>query len=869
MGEVYRARATKHGRDVARTIIPDVFAGDAERLARFEREARTLAALNHPHIAHLHGVEDSGQTRALVMELVEGEDLAQRITRGPIPIDEALAIARQIAQALEAAHEQGIVHRDLKPANIKVREDGTVKVLDFGLAKALEGAGGAVGAGGASGNELLNSPTITSPAMTMRGMILGTAAYMAPEQAKGKPVDKRADIWAFGCVLYEMITGRRAFAGDDVSDTLASVLRADVEWTGVPPSLVRLLKKCLERDPRKRLHDIGDAWDLIDEAPAVGPVPVSRRHPWLAWSVAAVFAITTAALAWRHFTGTTPEPDVVRFHLQPPPDNQFDIYLAVSPDGRRLAFTARDEKDIVHLWVRDLATPDARKLPDTADAWSPFWSPDSRHLAFAVGQTLKRIDVSGGRAQTLAESPNAVGVGAWNADGVIVFGSRGTGPMRRVSAAGGEPVELTAADTSGSDIQSFPVFLPDGRHFLYFRQTGDADSRGLYLAALDLPPDQQSRARIVETSLGNSYLSFTGATARLLFMRGDTLLSQPFDLDQRQVSGEATPVAEGVGSSGSFGFFSASPTGVLAYRTGMAVGVNSAQLTWVDRQGVPVATIGEPAWYSSAPGSIAIAPDVSRAVATMGLVQQGDLWVVELSRGISTRFTFHPSGDQSPVWSPDGTRIVFRSNRTGAGDLYVKDVNGTSEETQLSRAPEPEQPTDWSPDGRFVLFTRTSPRTSFDVEVLSLAGQSVAPLIQTPFNETAARFSPDGHWIAYASNESGRYEVSLRPFSVTPDGKATVGVTWQVSTNGGSTPRWRRDGQELYYRDPTGALMAVDVTVEGSAVKTSLPKQLFTLPPVANWDVAPDGRRFLIPVFVAPPIADPVTVVLNWSAAQQ
>ncbi len=432
------------------------------------------------------------------MELVEGEDLAKRLKRGPIPLDDALAIARQIADALAAAHEQGIVHRDLKPANIKVRDDGTVKVLDFGLAKALESTG-STGGSGSQADAVLNSPTITTPAMTMHGMILGTAAYMAPEQAKGKPVDKRADIWAFGCVLYEMVSGRRAFQGDDVSDTLASVLRAEVEWSVVPASIERLLKKCLERDPRRRLHDIADAWDLIDTAPAA--TVVHRQRWWMGWIAAAALALTTAVLAFVHFTEPALPREMARFQLQPPADQTFDIYVAVAPNGRRLAFTARDNKGIVRLWVRDLDSLDARVLPGTEGAWSPFWSPDSRLIAFADERLLKKIDPAGGLPQTVCQSPALVGIGTWNQEGTILYGTRGAGSIWRVSAAGGDPAAVTAYDPR-SGFHSFPTFLPDGRRFLYVRQSADAAQQGIYAGSIDVPPADQSSTRIVHAPLG-------------------------------------------------------------------------------------------------------------------------------------------------------------------------------------------------------------------------------------------------------------------------------------------------------------------------------------------------------------------------------
>jgi Tol biopolymer transport system component len=873
MGEVYRARDTRLGRDVALKIIPDVFASDSERLARFEREARTLASLNHPNIAHLHGFEESPSTdpagtRAIVMELVEGEDLAVRIARGPIPLDEALAIAKQIVLALDAAHEQGIVHRDLKPGNIKIRDDGTVKVLDFGLAKAF----GLAEAGG-PGVGLNNSPTITTPAMTMRGVILGTAAYMAPEQAKGKAVDSRADIWAFGCVFYEMVTGRRAFAGDDVSDTLASVLRANVDWTGVPPSVVRLLKKCLERDPRQRLHDIGDAWDLLDAAPISAP-PAQNGRGAFAWSLVTLLAITTIGLAVVHFRETAPAREVVRFLIPPPPASTFDIYLALSPDGRRLAFTARDKDGVIHLWVRELDTLEARLLPGTDGAWSPFWSPDGRYVAFAAGRLLKKIDVLGGPPQTLCESPMLVGSGTWNQEGVIVFGTRSVGPaavLRRVAATGGDPIPITAiAEPALETFHTFPSFLSDGQHFVYFRQSTSAERQGFYLGSLDVRPDQQPTTRLIAATHGPArVVRSSEGGERLLFLRERTLTAQAFDSDRLQVLGDAAPLAEGIGSSGSFGFFSASDNDVLAYRTGPPTFTNFGQMTWLDRGGKPIGSVGEPRAFAIPVRSLALTRDAARAAVGISPTPAGDLWIVEFTRGTSTRLTFHENAEVNPVWSPDGRRIVFRANRQGVGDLYVKDARGISDETRLLETAEPETPTDWSPDGRFVLFSRPGPNSGMDLWLLPFDGDRVPwPLLATPFDETVGRFSPDGRWIAYESNESGRSEIYLRQLAWSADGTPSVGAKWLVSTDGGADARWRRDGRELLYRHPSGAMMAAEVSFRGETPQTSIPRRLFTLPPsVLNWDVAADGKRFLVLLPVAPPTSDPISVVLNWSRA--
>jgi Tol biopolymer transport system component len=870
MGEVYRAHDSKLGRDVALKVLPDAVSADPERRARFAREARALAALNHPNIAQVYGFEDSEPICALIMELVEGEDLSARIRRGPIPFDESIGLARQIGDALQAAHDRGIIHRDLKPGNIKLRDDGTIKVLDFGLAKALDQGSGI---GDQGSGELSNSPTITTPAMTLRGMILGTAAYMAPEQAKGRVVDKRADIWAFGCVLYEMLTGRKAFAGDDVSDTLASILKSDVDWSGVPPRVTRLLKKCFEKDPRKRLHDIGDAWDLIEESPVAAATRTST--PWLAWSLAALFALSTIGVTLLRFMEAPPAAaPSARFVIAPPPKLDFGIYVSLSPDGRRLAFTASQGANALAgatLWVRDLETLDARQLPGTENASSPFWSPDGKSIAFADGTMLKKIELSGGSPQKIADSPTTVGMGAWNKDGVIVFGTRGPGPLYRVPATGGTPVPLSAIYESQADRgHSFPVFLPDQKRFLYVRLSGRDDIEGVYVRSIDDKPDGDSGARLVRVKLGPLAVADHGQGRQLLFIRDGTLMSQPFDADRVELSGDAQPVAEHVGSAGSFSFF-ASGGDVLAYRTGASTPVNAEQLTWHDRKGSELARVGEPLPVSTGTASVALAPDGRRAAVMLSQVVAPDLWLVDLERGLPTRLTSSEAPDASPAWSPDGRRLAFRSSRAdnSSFDIYWKDVDGTAEETPIAPKLTPGMPNDWSADGRFILFSRAADPSNSDLFALSVEEKVVHTVLQTPFSELAAQLSADGRWMAYVSNESGQNEVYVRPFTIA-DGKPSVGSKWRVSTTGGVVPHWRRDGKELFYRSAAGDFMAVDVKVAGETVQTSLPHKLFpSIPGVHAWDVSADGQRFLIanPLrTTTAPSADPVTVVLNWKS---
>ncbi len=875
MGEVYRARDTKLGRDVAIKILPELFAADPERVARFTREAKTLAALNHPHIAQIHGLEDAQGISALVMELVEGPTLADRIALGPMPMDEALPIAKQIAEALEAAHELGIIHRDLKPANIKVREDGTVKVLDFGLAKALDPA-----ASGVEAAALTQSPTITSPAaMTQRGVILGTAAYMAPEQAKGRAVDKRADIWAFGCVLYEMLTGQRAFPGEDVFDTLSAVGKSDPAWNtlppATPPAIRRLLRRCLEKDRKRRLNSIADARLEIDDAltaPAESTTAAAAssshgvRRERLAWSAAvAALAVVAAGALGRGASlnrGSTPaDTRAMRFALTPPdgwslplgsaPDGGAIAPLAVSPDGRHVAFVARNREGKDLLWVRSFDALAARALTGTDDAAEPFWSPDSRVLGFFAQGKLKKIDVSGGAPVALCDEPRQRG-GAWGGDGVIVFARLASG-LQKVSASGGVPTAATALET-GETGHWRPTFLPDGRHFLYRSQPTGA----VYVASLD----STERTRIIEW-IDSSNVRY--AQGHLLFLRETTLVAQPFDPDRRVVTGEAFPVAEQIHTDSSqpfFAHFSASANGVLAYQTGAST--TNSQLVWVDRTGQQTAVLGEPGDY----GDVQLSPDGTRAAVSVRDPgrRTTDIWVFDVARGLRTRFTFDPANDVAPIWSPDGSRMVFGSDRKGPRDLYEKASSGAGAEQLVLGDSATKTAFSWSPDGRFISYSTAGTASGGDdVWVWPLGGERKPfPVVQTPAGETYGTFSPDGRWIAYQSSESGRNEVYVVPFPG-PGGK------WQVSTAGGSYPKWRRDdGKELCYFAPDNTLMAATVTGDGSGFEAGAVQSLFQARVRRGnrlaYDVSADGQRFLVNTLPPDTDAPPFTVVLNWTA---
>ena len=859
MGEVYRARDPKLNRDVALKVLPDAFTRDADRLARFKREAQVLASLNHPNIAAIYGFEDSTGTDALVLALIEGPTLADRLAKGPLPVAEALAIAKQIAEALEAAHEQGVIHRDLKPANVKLRPDGTVKVLDFGLAKALEPMSSGIA-------DVTASPTITSPAMTHLGVILGTAAYMSPEQAAGRPVDKRADIWSFGVVLWEMLTGRRLFAGETVSHTLADVLRAPIAFdalpTGTPPAVHRLLRRSLERDPKQRLHDIADARIEIDEAleapgddrgalPA--PVTVSLRHRVRLASAVMVGAIVAAGvMAWT-MRGRPVDPVQSRFLITTPEMPSLG-YLSISPDGRRLAFVARSSSGSPTLFVRALDSVEAQPLPGTENAIFPFWSPDSRHIGFAAQGKLKRIEVAGGPPQNICDSPGFAG-GTWNADGLILFGQVPGGSISRVPASGGEPTKVTALDAARKEQgHALPVFLPDGRHFL-FRAVGTEDV--IEVASLD----SSERKPVMKGPTTVAYV----APGYLLFHRSGTLLAQAFDATRFSLNGEPTRVADGLAFNPTTNVadFAASNTGILLYRTGSAG--SAGQLTWYDRTGKSLGPVGAAGSYRG----IALSPDGTRiAVHQHQDPTGGDIWVLEPARGTFTRLTFNPSHNMSPTWSRDGTQIIFASDRDGGVfNIYRKSSDGTGPDELIVKSNVSKFPGDVAPDGQSLTFGQIT--NGVDVWVVPLSGDRTPhPFLNSEFIEGLARFSPDGRWMAYISNESGRYEVYVQGYPG-HTGK------WQVSTQGGNYPRWSRSGRELFYLTPDGVLMAVDVRTDQRAFSASTPRALFSTHALVEdhsagqlnypYDVTADAMRFVINERVTP--ADksaPLTIVLNW-----
>ena len=868
MGVVYRAKDTRLGREVALKFLPRDFAEDPERHARFEREAKLLASLNHPHIAVLYGLDHLDGQHALAMELVEGEGLDERIGRGPIPAGDAIAIALQVADALEAAHEKGIVHRDLKPANVRVRPDGTVKVLDFGLAKTWEEH--------PSSSDLAYSPTITAH-HTRAGVILGTAAYMSPEQARGKSVDKRADIWAFGCLVYEMLTGAKTFGGDTVTDVIAAVVTKEPDWAALPPEVPthvrRALHRCVEKDPKRRFRDIGDARFELEEGvrpggdapapalPAAGSRPAAR--PVVPWVVAALALALAVGFAAAYLRSASAHPRPIRAYLLPPDKNFFTFDgvtggAVLSPDGTRVVFAATDSTGRKMLWVRPLDALTAQPLEGTDGASFPFWSPDSRFVGFFVTGKLRKIDILGGPPQSICDASNGRG-GAWSPDGVIVFAPDVYGGLRRVSSAGGASAALTELDRSrGQTSQRWPVFLPDGRHFLYWAGNPTAsaqETKGIVVGALD----EREQRFLIESDSDALY----APPGYLLYLREQSLMAHPFDAGSLKFKGEAFPVAEDVASPESYrlGRFSVSTDGTIAYLTGQN---DRSQVVWLNASGQQVGTVGE----SVIIGGIRLSPDGTTLAEIVQDPQTKnvDVWLVDLTRGVRTRFTFDSAADFDPVWSPDGRRVSWAANSKGHFDLYAKNASGAGEIEPLLVSEADKYVTDWSHDGRFLAFNQLDPKgkTGLDIWILPLEGERKPyPFLETQFNESNGVFSPDGRWLAYQCNESGKGEVYVTPFP-------QAGGKWQVSQGGGYVASWRSDGKALYYETLDGKLMEAPVAADGAAVQVGTPHRISEVPLSAPnpgaWSYAatPKSDRILV---VHPEKGDavPLTLVTHWT----
>ena len=869
MGEVFHARDTKLGRDVAIKVLPTAFAGDPERVARFKREAQILASLNHPGIAGIYGLEEGGEEAghvvALALEFVEGEDLAQRLKRGPVPADEAVPIARQIAEALEEAHERGIVHRDLKPANVKVTPGGKVKVLDFGLAKAME-----ADAGAASASDLAHSPTMTRQA-TEAGIILGTAAYMSPEQARGRKVDKRSDIWSFGVVLFEMLTGRRLFTGETSSDILAAVLTRDPAWDTLPPEtpprVRELLRRCLERDPKQRLHDIADARLELDAQSATGAWtgPVTTALPrsnrgWIQGAlIGAILAAIVTSLIWSALRLERAAPLTRLSIVAPPGESLFPdpTGVAISPDGSMMAFVVGDPtRSESQIWVRSLDTMAARRLEDTAGGNLPFWSPDSRRIGFFTSTKLKVVAASGGRAEILCETANGRGA-TWSSSNVIVFAPNWSGPLQRIAGTGGTPEPVTKLDEGRKQYgHRFPTFLPDGDHFLYAALPGRDGKFDIFVGSLS-----GGSTTLVGSMEGAPVYAPPGF---LLYVRQGRLAAQAFDARTLKTTGEPTSLDDEPTSilDPAFSYTagtsaSVSSTGTLAY---FSTPSTNTRAVWVDAAGRIAGSLNLPTGHYD---TVTISPDGSRAIFVRSLSpSESSLWLVDLARGGVAALSSGRGRNDVPVWSPDGSRVVFASDREGAQEIYIKNVLDASPEVPLYRNGTPfKNPSSWSRDGKWIALTQLDPDSQQNIWLLAASGQGgLTPVVHLAVRDNSGPFSPDGRWLAHSSDDTGRFEVYIQSLPA-------PGRRLQVSQGGAIVAWWMPDGRGiLFIDDKAKSLWRVDLDL-GPNPRASTPRQLVNLPSdITSMDAMPDRQRFIA---IIPERAGPgsIAVVQNWRAA--
>ena len=863
MGEVYRAKDSRLGREVAIKALPAAFAQDPDRVARFEREAKLLASLSHANIGAIHGLEEVDGNRYLVLEFIEGETLDQRLSRGALPLSDALEVCRQVAAAVEAAHENGVVHRDLKPGNVMITPSGVVKVLDFGLAKAADP--------NATSNVSANlsaSPTMTYAA-TGVGMILGTAAYMSPEQARGKSVDKRTDIWSFGCVLYECLTGRRCFDGETVSDMIARILQGEPDWNSLPaqtPNRVReLMRRCLDKDARHRLRDIGDARIELEEVIAqrtsgttVAAAAAASRARVASPLIVAAIAVASAALAVVAWSAMhrAPAPAPVRFEIAD--DEAMTLagevaYSAISPDGRFLVFVAGDSSRSM-LWLRSMATLAARPIPGTDDAVQPFWSPDSRQIGFFTDTKLRRVSAAGGDVEDLCDVKRARG-GSWSTHDLILFAPTSDGPLFSIPAAGGDLRQVTQIDSTGGETgHRFPVFMPDGKHFLYSALPPKEGRYAIYGASLD----GAARKQILKASNGVQF----AAPRWLLYRKNANVIAQLFDPTTLRLEGTPVSLRENSGGtslSGAAGF-SVSATGILVYGTSK---LPPGRLVWNDLAGhelqrIPMTPM--PAY------DMDLSPDDRRVALTRILPdEQSEIWLCDLERGVTTRLSEEPGQSGSPRWSPDGTRIAYMLGDEGGPQRFViRSIAGNAPtRTLLKSDPTFKQLNAWTPDGRCLVFTRQVAATRRDLWLVPTEGDSTPrPLLVTPYTEQAAVVSPDGRWFCYSSDESGKFELYVQAF---PGG----GSKYQVTNGGGVYGAWSPDGRHLFIVDPR--------LVDQALIADVLPGAEFRLGPARPFLHAPhdafssllshDLKRQLqiMPAGKAPPRS--MTVVMNWPQA--
>ncbi len=869
MGEVYRAKDTRLDRDVAIKVLPEMFSRDPEREARFQREAKVLASLNHPNIAAIYGFEEHETKRFLVMELVEGETLSQRLKAGNLATEDTLNIGKQIAEALEAAHERGVIHRDLKPANVMIRKDGSVKVLDFGLAKAMAGGDDR------SQSAVASSPTITAD-FTRAGVILGTAAYMSPEQARGKPLDKRTDIWSFGCVLYECLGGRRPFDGETATDLIAKILEREPDWENLPPAtppVVRaLIQRCLKKDRRERLRDIGEAWVVLngalsgelsglaltgyDSRPAASPA--RRLVPWVLAGVMTIVSAASLDLYWR--SARPADQPVMRLTFSIPEDEtlaasrwpMFDI----SPDGTRVVYVGRGASDR-QLFLRRTNQLDASPLPNTTGAHTPFFSPDSQWIAFYQQRKLKKVSVLGGPAVTICDAANMRG-GSWSVNGTIVFAPEIHSGVSRVSSAGGKPEKLTDVGAEEKyETHRWPHFLPDGKTVLFTASPDDDNYQEADIVALSL--DTMDRKIVLH---GGTFPRYA-PSGHLLFYRSGTLMAVPFDAATLEITTEPVPVLEGVLSVQPMGSaqYTFSRAGTLVYLAGTASG-DDELLVWLDRSGQESPLSEHRRDYRDPD----ISPDGTRlAIRVYDGTVPPDIWILEIERDVLMRLTFDDAADTHPVWSPDGQWIVFASERDrSTSNVYRRRADGTGDVERLTNSENRQVPASYSPDGSLLVFVERTPDAGPNIMLQRLDEDEHKPeaFWATSFDEFHPSVSPDGKWLAYVSNESGEYEVYIQPF---PGGGRRV----KISAGVGFFPKWSPDGSEIFYRDTSRGLMFVPVSAEESTLKAGTPRLLIEAERgkyMFWYDVAPDGKRF---VFGRQSGEDATqfrqpTVVVNW-----
>ncbi len=859
MGEVYRARDTRLGRDVAIKVLPGHLTENAEVRARFEQEARTVSSLNHPHICTLHDIGREGETDYLVMELVEGETLGERLANGPLPIEQVLKLGGEITDALEKAHRAGIIHRDLKPGNIMLSKTGA-KLMDFGLARATEVAGGGSGSL-ASLSGLTVAPTVAQP-LTAKGAIVGTFQYMAPEQLEGAEADARCDLWALGCVLYEMATGKRPFAGATQASLISSIMKdqpapiSEVLQLS-PPGLDRLVRACLEKDPEERIQTAREVrmhlrWIVEGGSQAGGPAPVSARRrsrERMAWIFGGVASAAAIALAVMTFVLRPPAPQPMRFEVTTPSSVQTQDSPRISPDGRTLAYSATDSTGTVRVWIRPLSALVAQALPGTDGARRPFWSPDSRYLAFVSGGKLKKVNIAGGPPSVICDAPTGAD-GTWGRGGVILFDGTGVDPLMRVPASGGVATAEVKPDTSkGVQQVGWPEFLPDGKHFLY-------------LSILPTPELRVGTLGSKETrALGpcESQVQYV-APGHLLYSRGGSLVLQPFDTRALKFKGEPVPIAEQVGTSVVGGSdFRASENGVLVYSTR---GAQAGELVELDRSGRLVRPLECP------PSALmpTLSPD-DRRIAVRAMDPQTrsrNVWILDRERGISTRFSFEPTNENYPMWSPDGRRIAYWSDAPGASGVVAKQLTGSGETELLAPLADEVTIKDWSADGA-TIFLDVFGAMGSDIGTLSVAGDhKVKPFLNGAFNEFSGRLSPDGRYLAYVSDESGREEVYVQTYPDRSD-------KWQISVRGGDDPHWGNGGRELFYLSPEQQMMSTPITLSpsfgpGTPVVLFQTKILSPGQQRSHYAVTHDGSTFILFRPLAERALPTTTVVLNWMA---